>query len=459
MSISSIFEIIGPVMIGPSSSHTGGAYRMGIKARTLLKEEPVQIRIVLYNSYARTCQGHKTHVAILSGCLGFGPTDHRIIGSFEYASNSNIRVILSYSFDESLHPNTADIELTSTSGRSLRLRAISIGGGAIQVQEVAESHSSDRGGFYPVERKNEDFTGIEDIPVICGLESFSELLGEAENKGISLSEIILNQESRAAGALEEDILAKVSEILNVMKKAINRGVKGNVSTLGGLSGKDASLISDRKGSKQVLRDPAFSKTLAYALAVNEVNASMGVVAAAPTGGACGVLPAVLLAMAESHNLEEENIIRALVTAGGIGARIAKKTSLSASVAGCQVEVGVAVAMASGALVELLGGTPREAIEASAIGLKSYLGLACDAIAGLVEVPCIKRNAIGGSASLAAAQMALLGIKSQVPMDEVVWALADIGSKMPLCFRDTVSAGLALTETGKKVYSNIYGEEL
>jgi len=438
MSLPSIFEILGPVIMGPSSSHTGAAYRMGAEAFSLLGQEPAGISITLYNSYARTCRGHMTHVAMVGGCMGLSEKDPDIKQVLRMAEQKGIPVEIKVTYDDKEHPNRADIRIRSCSGKEVLLSAVSIGGGAIRVLQP------------------DGPSAIQQIPVINGPETFSDLLEIAREQEKSLARVILVQEGNAWNCSEQEILSRVSEILEVMKESVKRGIEGDVFPLGGMSDRDAMKVYG--ASRKILKDPVFSKAIAYALAVNEVNASMGIIAAAPTGGACGILPGVLIAVKEERDIPEEELLLALVTAGGIGSRIARQTSLSASVAGCQVEIGVAAAMTAGALTQMVGGTPGEVIDASAMALKSYLGLACDAIAGLVEVPCIKRNGTTIGTVFSASQMALAGVESQVPMDQVVWALADIGGKMPLYFRDTMSSGLAMTKKGREIFRKVYGEE-
>lgn len=446
-------------MVGPSSSHTAGAVRIGLAARRILDEEPAIVDITLYNSYAKSYRGHKTDLAVLAGCLGFGTDDPRVRTSMEEAHVRGIRVNLRLAENAKYHPNTAVIKLVGHSGQEVNVRGISIGGGAIKIEAVNKEETALRPGTVRMcdACTTRCVLESENIPELQGLETARELVEAAESRGVPLSDLILEQECQAWGKPAAEVKDMVRRILKVMRDAVKNGLAGNVESIGGLIGNDAAKVHKAAQEGRLLGSPLYAKAIAWAMAVNETNAGMGVVAAAPTGGASGTLPGALLAAADTLGSPEEEVIAALITAGGMGARVAAQTSLSASVAGCQVEVGVAVGMAAAAVVQLTGGAPSQCANAMAIGIKAFMGLACDAPGGLVEVPCVKRNGIGAAAALAAADMALAGVKSQVPLDEVIWALADVGRHIPVELRDTMQAGLACTPMGKRVYHCIYGK--
>lgn len=450
MSVPSIFQIIGPVMVGPSSSHTAGAVRIGQESRKLLGEEPVSINITLYGSYAKGYRGHKTDVAVLGGCLGFATDDPRVRDAKKEAQARDIKVALKLDENTEYHTNTAVVEMVGQSGRKIKVRGISIGGGTAKIEDAQE--------IYPCQRSiNVSKTESEEIEII-GLETCSELVAEAESRGVQLSEVILEQESRAWGKSQNEITEMVVRIMQVMKETVQNGLRGGMQSIGGLTADDGVKVQRAIKEGKLLGDPLYSKAIAYAMAVNEYNAAMGVVAAAPTGGACGALPGAILATAETLGSSDRDIVAALLTAGGIGARVAVQTSLSASVAGCQVEVGVAAGMGAAAIAQMAGAAPGQCADAAAIGIKSFIGLTCGAPGGLVEVPCVKRNGIAAVAAIASANMVLAGVQSQIPLDEVIWALANTGRCIPSKLLGTNPTGLAATPTGKLVYRRIYGEE-
>ncbi|MEL7565793.1 MAG: L-serine ammonia-lyase, iron-sulfur-dependent, subunit alpha [Dehalobacterium sp.] len=462
MSIPSISHILGPIMVGPSSSHTAGAVRIGQEARNFLGEEPVSINITLYGSYAQGYRGHKTDLAVIGGCLGFDTGDIRIRNSGEEARIRGIKVVVGLDENLNYHTNTAVVNMVGVSGRKIRLRGASIGGGMIRIDEARRST-----GTESRESDNLHINGLQDTAVdldqdgiveVAGFETCTELVNEAEKRGVRLSDLILEQEAAAWGKSQDEVKEMVAGYLKVMKDAVQNGLAGNIKSIGGLTDNDALRLNQAAQEGKLIGGLLFANAMSWAMAVNEMNASMGVVAAAPTGGACGVIPGAVLAAADALGCKDEDIISGLITAGGIGARIASKTSLSASVAGCQVEIGVAVGMGAAAIVQLSGGTPHQCAHAAALGIKSFIGLTCGALGGLCEVPCVKRNGIGAAAALAAANMALAGIKSQLPLDEVILGLADTGKRIPKELLGTTLTGLAGTPTGKSVYQRIYPQK-
>ena len=286
-------------------------------------------------------------------------------------------------------------------------------------------------------------------------KNITELVSQAMEKELPISEIMLEQEMEQSGRGREAIITDMARSFQVMKDAAARGREGVVSH-SGMTGGDALRMDEYIKSGRGLTDAVFLHALRNALAVNEVNAAMGLICATPTAGSCGVLPGVLLAVGEKLDKSDEEMVQVLFTAGAIGFVIANNALISGAAGGCQAEVGSASAMAAAALVELAGGSPHQAAHAMAIALKNMLGLACDPLAGLVEVPCIKRNAAGAANALAAAEMALAGIESRVPWDEVISAMYQIGQSLPLALRETAQGGLAATETGRAWKKKMWG---
>lgn len=286
-------------------------------------------------------------------------------------------------------------------------------------------------------------------------KTIEDLVLQAESRGLHIHEIMLEQEIESSGKSREVILEAMRARYEVMDQAIKRGIQG-VHSLSGLTGGDAQKMYEYLQGGRYLTDPTLLLATCYAVATNEVNASMGVVCATPTAGSSGTLPGVLLALRDRHHFSDEQVIDALFTAGAIGYVIANNATISGAAGGCQAEVGSAAAMAAAAAVELAGGTPAQAAQAAAMALKNLLGLACDPVAGLVEVPCVKRNAGGAAIALTAAEMALAGVSSRIPPDEVVQAMYAIGTMIPEVLRETAGGGLAATTTGrawKKKYAH------
>lgn len=276
----------------------------------------------------------------------------------------------------------------------------------------------------------------------------AELVSQAEERKLKLYELMIEQEIQQTGSTRVEILEQMDRQFQVMKRAAAKGARG-VQSYSGLTGGDGKRIHDYIQKGNFLTDQTLLSAACYAVSTNEVNASMGIICATPTAGSCGVLPAVMLAVQEKLGKSDEEIVLHLFTAGAFGYVIANNAFISGAAGGCQAEVGSASAMAAAAATELAGGTPTQAAHAMAMAMKNMLGLTCDPLAGLVEVPCIKRNAAGASNALLAADLALSGVESKVPWDEVIGAMYQIGLAMPVSLRETALGGLAATETGKE----------
>ena len=276
--------------------------------------------------------------------------------------------------------------------------------------------------------------------------SVSQLLELSEALNLPLWETVLVTDCAEQSMSREDSLAKMAQMLAVMKSA-DAAYDRRHRSLSGLSGGDGGKMEDYLASGRSVSGPLVGRMIAAALKMGECNACMKRIVAAPTAGACGVLPAVLLPCGETLGLPDEKLVEALYVAAGFGRIIAGKASISGAQSGCQAEIGSASAMAAAAIVHLRDGTGRQMANAAALALKSLLGLVCDPVGGLVEVPCIKRNVIGAVNALTAAEMALAGIESRIPADEVIEAMGEIGDMMPAALRETAQGGLAATETG------------
>ncbi len=283
-------------------------------------------------------------------------------------------------------------------------------------------------------------------------------LEDATAENLSFGQYCLQMQAAELELEESALLQRMKESLAVMRSAIDFGLTGVRSTGGLVGGRGLRLKNwhDDSANRNTILGPLSAKAAAYALAANEANAAMGRICAAPTAGSSGVLPGVLFAIAEESIVSEDKLSLALVTAGSIGMVIGSRASLSGAEGGCQAECGAAAAMAAGAAVELLGGAPAQIGHAVALALKNLLGLVCDPVAGLVEVPCVKRNAGAAMIALLAADMALAGIESAIPVDEVLDAMAEIGHSLPDTLRETGRGGLAATPTGKEHAERIFG---
>ena len=278
--------------------------------------------------------------------------------------------------------------------------------------------------------------------------SLADAVRDATARGIPLSQLALETEAEDQGRPVGEIRDVLHRALVVMQGAVQQGLTGNLKSASGLVGGDAAKLVH--GPPGPLAGTPFRDVLARALAVQEVNAAMGVIVAAPTAGGAGVLPAVLTGLGAARGLGDDTLVDALATAGLIGAVVAERASLSGAEGGCQAETGAAAGMAAGAATEMLGGSPAQVANAVALAQQGTLGLVCDPLGGLVELPCVFRNATGAAIALAAIEMALAGITFAIPADEVIDTMGDIGREMDVRYRETAGGGLAATPTGRRL---------
>ncbi len=279
--------------------------------------------------------------------------------------------------------------------------------------------------------------------------SLKDLEEETVRQGKKISQIILEDQSSELGVPCSEVFLKMLYNFNVMEKSTGEGLANERACSDGFCGPDSQKLNDYLQSGHNICGNILSGALVKSLAVARYNSCMGRIVAAPTAGSCGIIPAVLLSVMEERGLAEHDIVMSLFNAGGIGMVIASRATLSGAEGGCQAECGSASAMAASAVVELLGGNSSQCIHACAIALKNTLGLVCDPVGGLVQVPCIKRNAMGAANALVAAQLALAGIRSAIPADEVIDAMKAVGQKMSTDFKETAKGGLADTPTGRR----------
>jgi len=277
--------------------------------------------------------------------------------------------------------------------------------------------------------------------------SVESLIRDAEESGRPLPEVVLAAEAAESGVAPADIRARIARTLRIMREAIGEGLKGEMRSASGLTGGRARKLWEN-GPR--LMGPQVTGILARAIATLEVNAAMGLIVAAPTAGAAGVLPAVLVSMDEFSELGEEKLVDAMLVAGGIGGVIAHRASLAGAEGGCQAETGTAAAMSSAAVAWLSGGTHEQVATAVALTLQGMLGLICDPIGGLVEIPCIYRNASAAMQAIAGAEMALAGLDFPVSADEVIDVMGEVGRRMPSAYRETAMGGLAATPSARRL---------
>ena len=286
-------------------------------------------------------------------------------------------------------------------------------------------------------------------------KSISELVNAASSAGKTISEVVLADQAEQLCISPDTLFERMDARLSVMEDSVKAGMNPALRSTSGLTGGDASRMWDHAASGGICGGFT-NRAMARALAVSENNAAMGKIVAAPTAGSCGILPGAVVSMLDEGRCSREAAVMALFTAGAFGMVIAQNASIAGAEGGCQAECGSAAAMAAAALVELMGGTPQQCAHACAMAIKNQLGLVCDPVAGLVEIPCIKRNVSGVAIAFSSAEMALAGIESKIPADECIVAMREVGCSIPSALRETAKGGLAATPTGERLREQVFG---
>lgn len=504
-----LFDVVGPVMHGPSSSHTAGANRIGFLAGKIIGAVPEAMSFGFHPIYYKAYAGQRSHAALAAGCLGYREDDPRSVNAWEEAKARGIAVACFDLGDDSVHRNTMQVQ-GKLADASWDIQGISVGGGNIVIrringveveldgnnwvmilvfadqarmlqaqQLIAQQSGNQLLGSYagPMADYRKDkaswlFCGIfdrkpviepDDSLLLCQrvieplyqfrdhkqgsplFMNFTELLQKSEQS--SLLDVVLEYESQRSGQPKEAVQAEARRLVSICQEAMNKGFAVPIKLIGGLcTGDDGKKLLKYAQSGQTLMGTSFNMALARSVVLAEMNGAMGKVVAAPTGGAAGTLPGVLWTVAEILQRDEKAIADALLVAAAMGVIIGNRASFSGAVGGCQGEVGIGAAMAAGGAVWLAGGSAEAAIHAAALTIKNVLGLTCDPPASPVEVPCIKRNAMGAAVALMGAELALAGVRSVIPPDDVVEALADTQKRLPSELKGSCG-GLAATKSG------------
>ena len=277
-------------------------------------------------------------------------------------------------------------------------------------------------------------------------DTIEDIVRLADRESISFSEVVLRAEIESTDATKEEVLDEIRRRIQIFKESVHDGIEDTRKSKSGMSGGQAKQLDERK---PVFLSDLTYRALRYAISVNEANAKMFRIVACPTAGACGILPGVMQAVGEVYNCDDNAYINGFLAAAGVGNVVTNQACVAGAVGGCQAEVGTAAAMAAACAVAMMGGTTEEVVTAMTLCMKNVLGLVCDPVAGLVEVPCVKRNGI-----YAAAEMALAGLRSRIPADEVIGAMDSIGRALPEALRETSEGGLARTKTGMEITNRL-----
>lgn len=288
-------------------------------------------------------------------------------------------------------------------------------------------------------------------------DSIRETIDYAVENNMSFADIMVKEEMELSGKSRDEVRAQMKQNLDVMRDAVIKGTTGDgIESVTGYTGHDAAKLRDYNETHHALSGYEMIDAVKGAIATNEVNAAMGIICATPTAGSSGTIPGALFKLEKTHDLTEEQMIDFLFTSALFGRVVANNASVAGATGGCQAEVGSASAMAAAAAVAIFGGSPEASGHAIALAISNLLGLVCDPVAGLVEIPCVMRNAIGSGNALISADLALAGIESRIPVDEVIEAMDKVGRNLPASLRETGLGGLAGTPTGEAIKRKIFG---
>lgn len=288
------------------------------------------------------------------------------------------------------------------------------------------------------------------------VNSGEELIKACAKDNLTIWQYTLKTEAENSGVSQEEILKRMKNQLNIMQNSASYALDHEVKSVSGLIGGDGVRLNKYAEEGNTLTGKFMVKAMARAISCSEVNAAMGRIVACPTAGSCGIVPAAIISAGEKLNKSEDDLVKALLTVSGVGMLIAKNATVSGAEGGCQAECGSAAAMAAAAVVEMMGGTPSQSLHAGAIVIKNVLGLVCDPVAGLVEVPCAKRNVSGVVSALTTADIVMSGVESKIPFDETVAAMYKVGKQLPCQLRETGEGGVAITPTGLKLKEKVFG---
>jgi L-serine dehydratase len=501
----SIFnDVLGPVMRGPSSSHTAGSYRIARMALYLLGERPQSATFLLdpAGSYAHVYHQQGADLAFAAGIMNWDITDERFPQALDIAAKQgleiNFKVTRLKGYD---HPNTVKIAVKYHKGKKVTMVARSIGGGMVEfvkfkeypvmlrgkayeilmefdnvhkaqvIQKIKEISQNDI-HFHTVSQKSKTLiywqqkkslmpekqiqlkntSGVSGLwisePVFHIIQgkplflSAQEMAALAEKNDLTLGQLSMKYEAQLLGMSEKEAMAEMIKRYEIMKSSIDKGLQDKNIKMQ-LLRPSARSIMQKECKGQLAIGGLHTRAAARALAVMHVSNSMGVVCAAPTGGSAGVIPATIASLLEEKSLNSEQAAMALFAAGAIGLIIAKRATFAAEVAGCQVEIGAAAAMAAAAVIEFANGKPAQSANAAAIALQNTMGSICDPVQGMCEIPCHTRNAVAASNAFVCADLILGGYENPIPLDETIDAVLSVGKMLPSELRCTAKGGLAI----------------
>ncbi len=454
--VPSIFNnVIGPIMRGPSSSHTAASVRIGRLIVSLLGEEPSEVVFTFdpNGSVASTYRGQGSAMGLAGGLLGMDISDNRLKEAENICREKGITINFRIEEFGADHPNTYKCRARGLSGTEITLTALSTGGGLFRLTELNGEKVEDDleylNSLMPVRQKADPvlpFAGIE------------ELMAILKEKGGRLSDFAVEYELAVGDITGEEIDALALSHGAIMRNAIENGLRGTEYT-DRIIHRQSDLIRKAAGSGKLIIDSLVNKIIESVSAIMETKSSMGVVCAAPTAGSCGTLGGVIFPVADQSGKTESDISRAIMAAGLFGVFIANEGGFAAEEGGCQYETGAAAGMAAAALTELMGGDGLTALDAGSMALQNVIGLICDPVADRVEVPCLGRNIQASLNALASANMAMAGYDPVIPAGEVIRAMKEVGDSMDHRYRCTCKGGLSVTGSALEVKQRLCGREI
>jgi len=516
----SIFnDVIGPVMRGPSSSHTAASHRIGEIIRQICSplNGKVTVEFDRKGSLATTYEGQGTSMGLICGLIGVSILNPDMIRYKELAKKYGLDIEFLITTFKSSHPNTYKISIVKQGGETFRFIAISTGGGMIELNNINGFEVSIKGDYYEnlmcfdskstlkpqeiikdlkshvpqsklelISNNSGDFLismksreyiaeNIAEIignrgdaiwkcqiypvmPILAGFDkkapfsSVAEMLNIADEKDFDLAELAVMYESSLAGISSQNVISLMNEIALHIKNSINEGLKEKAYEDRILSSQAHLIVKAAKENR--ITGQGLNRVIAYVTAIMESKSSMGIIVASPTAGSAGVVGGAVYGVSEGYIEDEASIVKAFMAAGIIGVFIADKYTFAAEMGGCQVECGSASCMAAAALVQLMGGSARQAVNAASMALQNQIGIVCDPVADRVEVPCLGKNIAAAANAWCSANMSIAGYDPVIPLDEVIDTMKSVGESMPCSLRCTGLGGLAVTPASKRIYEEL-----
>lgn len=447
----SIFNhVIGPIMRGPSSSHTAASVRIGLLAKRLLGESPRRV-VVTFDpdgSLATTYMGQGSAMGLAGGLLGLDIADPDLVNSLHLCQERGLELSFCIESIGAVHPNTYSLELIGGHGKTITCVALSTGGGIIRLVELDGRKVVDDAAYV-----NPLLPVAADTQCVLPFATCEELEKLAETEDGPLSNYALAHETALGNVSSARVLDLARSHLHVMKKAVTTGLAGTKYS-DRLLPRQSHLIGEAEKKAKLIPASLCNTIIANVTAVMETKSAMGVIVAAPTAGSCGTLAGSLVAVSDLLGKTEEDMARALLSAGLVGVCIARQGGFAAEEGGCQYECGAASGMTAAALVELMGGEAITSLHAAAMAMQNTMGLICDPVADRVEVPCLGKNIMAALNGLAAANMALAGFAHVVPLNQVIRAMKEVGDGMDRRFCCTCKGGLSITPEAKRIHSRL-----